>query len=70
MRILTTFISFARQRNSDSSTDSICTRCYKRIATTANGRDLEVAEQEHRCDPNGEYKLLNQSQSTGIRTHD
>jgi hypothetical protein len=37
---MTTFISFARRQNPDSSTDSIYTRCYQTIATGASKTTL------------------------------
>jgi len=58
---MTTFISFARRRNHDASIDLICTKCYQTIASADNASDLEVYEQAHQCDPNGEF---NQSHVT------
>ena len=52
---MTTFISFARRRNQDSTVDSICTRCYQTIATGNSEASLETAEEGHTCDPNGEF---------------
>jgi hypothetical protein len=52
---MTTFISFARRQNHDSSIDSICTKCYQTVASADNMNGLAVAEQGHLCDPNGEF---------------
>ena len=56
---MTSFISFARRRNENSTIDSICTRCYQTIASGDNEGALEGAERGHSCDPNGEYCLTN-----------
>jgi hypothetical protein len=64
---MTTFVSFARRKNRDSSIDSICTKCYQTIASTSMAHDLEPMEQSHRCDPNGEFnyqKHMNSRQET------
>jgi hypothetical protein len=52
---MTTFISFARRQNPDSSTDSICTRCYQTIATGRIENDIAEVEKNHACDVNGEF---------------
>jgi hypothetical protein len=52
---MTSFISFARRRNHDSSIDSICTRCYQTVASGDTERELETVEESHLCDPNGEF---------------
>jgi hypothetical protein len=52
---MTTFISFARRRNQDSTVDSICTRCYQTIASGQSDALLAIAEENHSCDPNGEF---------------
>jgi len=52
---MTTFISFARRRNHDSSIDSICTKCYQTIASADNMNELDSAEEKHLCDENGEF---------------
>ena len=54
---MTSFISFARRQNHDSSIDSICTKCYQTIASADNVKDLADVEQAHQCDPNGEHNL-------------
>ena len=51
---MTSSISFARRRNHDSSIDSICTRCYQTIASAEKVNELETAEENHLCDPDGE----------------
>jgi hypothetical protein len=52
---MTSFISFARRQNRDSSVDSICTKCYQTIASAENVKDLVDVEEAHQCDPNGEH---------------
>ena len=54
---MTSFISFARRQNGDSTIDSICTRCYQTIANGESEASLEMAESRHSCDLNGEYSL-------------
>jgi len=44
---------FARRINSNRSTDSICTHCYRTIATQPSeidGAALSIAEADHYCD--------------------
>ena len=57
---MTTFISFARRRNPDSTVDSICTRCYQTIASGDSEASLATAEEGHSCDPNCEYNWVHQ----------
>ena len=52
---MTNFPSFARRRNHDASSDSICTRCYQTIASAGSVSDLTAYEEAHLCDPNGEF---------------
>jgi hypothetical protein len=52
---MTSFVSFARRQNHDSSIDSICTQCYQTIASSSADSDLTFAEQGHVCNPNGEF---------------
>jgi hypothetical protein len=52
---MTSFVSFARRQNHDSSIDSICTKCYQTIASADTVSLLAIAEQSHLCDPNGEF---------------
>jgi hypothetical protein len=54
---MTSFVSFARRQNHDSSIDSICTRCYQTIASADSANGLTNAEEGHRCNPNGEFNL-------------
>jgi len=54
---MTSFISFARRKNEDSTIDTICMRCYQTVASAANETTLENAEQIHICDPNGEFSF-------------
>lgn len=53
-----TIPKFARRRNRDSSIDSICTSCFQTIASAACEGELVVHEEEHICDPYGEFSLL------------
>jgi hypothetical protein len=55
---MTTFISFARRHNADTTIDSICTRCYQTIASGQDETDLTNVEQSHSCDPSSEYLWL------------
>jgi hypothetical protein len=48
---MTTFISFARRRKEDSTVDSVCTRCYRTIATDRSESKLVAAEEAHFCEP-------------------
>jgi hypothetical protein len=64
---MTTFISFARRRNQDSTVDSICTRCYQTIAHAHSEAILTIAEESHACDPNGEYDLQHPNSLLRIR---
>jgi hypothetical protein len=52
---MTSFISFARRRNHDSSIDSICTKCYQTIASAENESTLTACEETHLCNPNAEF---------------
>jgi hypothetical protein len=52
-----TAIAFARRQNHDSSIDSICKTCYQTIASADTIGQLEATEENHVCDPNGEYSL-------------
>jgi hypothetical protein len=61
---MTTFISFARRRNPDSTIDSICTRCYQTIASGDSEASLATAEEGHSCDPNCEYNGYIQKANT------
>jgi len=51
---MTSFISFARRQNHDSTIDSICTKCYQTIASGQSDSSLASAEENHRCDLNAE----------------
>jgi hypothetical protein len=51
---MTTFVSFARRQNHDSSIDSICTTCYQTIASANSADELTAREESHLCDPNME----------------
>jgi hypothetical protein len=62
---MTSFISFARRRNRDSSIDSICTKCYQTIASADDASELEIAEKNHLCDPSGEINQQHVDMSQG-----
>ena len=51
---------FARRQNQDSSVDSICATCYETIAsgTWISDIALAAAEQNHVCNPSGEFNYL------------
>jgi len=51
---MTTFVSFARRQNHDSSIDSICTKCYQTVASAYSAGELVAPEERHVCDPNEE----------------
>jgi hypothetical protein len=53
---MTSFVSFARRRNRDSSLDSICTKCYQTVASARYEHELETAEKNHICDPNWMFR--------------
>lgn len=55
---MTTFVSFARRQNHDSSIDSICTKCYQTVARARTVSELVASEENHRCDPNMESDRL------------
>lgn len=46
---------FARYRNLNSSIDSICTECFRTIATANSIEELASHEEKHTCDPNWVY---------------
>jgi hypothetical protein len=62
---MTSFISFARRRNHDSTIDSICTRCYQTVASADTGSELETVEETHLCDPNGEFSRVHVDSQRG-----
>jgi hypothetical protein len=66
---MTSFISFARRKNENSTIDSICTRCYQTIASGDNEDALEGAERGHSCDPNGEYCLTHPDSVRHLSAH-
>jgi hypothetical protein len=41
--------SFPHRRNSDGSFDSICTQCFRTIATANAEAELQAAERAHDC---------------------
>jgi hypothetical protein len=64
---MTTFVSFARRHNADSTIDSICTRCYQTIAHERDETNLIDVEQSHFCDPSCEYLWLHpEGQTVGL----
>jgi hypothetical protein len=44
-------IAFARRLNSNSTTDSICLKCFRTIATAKSIEELEERERAHACEP-------------------
>jgi len=55
---MTTFPTFARRLNLDSTIDSICTKCFLTIASAGNAADLAAYEKKHVCDPYGEFGTM------------
>ena len=51
--------NFAHRRNSDSSYDSICLKCYATAAWARKEESLSAPESTHVCDPSALY-LVNQ----------
>jgi hypothetical protein len=41
--------TFAHRKNSENTFDSICTKCFAKIATSSDEADLEAAEESHVC---------------------
>jgi hypothetical protein len=44
-------MSYPHRVNADLSVDSICTRCYRTVASTRYVWDLSHSEAAHVCDP-------------------
>jgi hypothetical protein len=42
-------IAFPHRRNPNGSFDSICTQCFRTIATAAAETELKAAESAHKC---------------------
>ena len=42
---------FARRFKRDGTTDSICKKCFRIIASAPWEADLDSAERDHKCDP-------------------
>ena len=55
---MTSSNSFAHRLNSDSSVDSICTRCYQTVASDNHEPNLESAEASHECAPGAEFARI------------
>ena len=51
---MTYIIPFTRRWNRDSSIDSICTKCFRTIASSNSEDELADRENKHVCHPNGE----------------
>jgi hypothetical protein len=49
--IMTTSVTFAHRRNPDKSIDSICTTCFRTIASEDTDDKLTAHEKRHLCDP-------------------
>jgi hypothetical protein len=56
---MTRIFPFVRRNNLDSSIDSICSTCYQTIMSTDKVSDLTFAEQDHVCNPSGEFNFPN-----------
>jgi hypothetical protein len=54
---MTSAYGFARRKNRDCSTDSICLKCYQTIASAADANQLVAEEQIHICNPFGEFNF-------------
>jgi hypothetical protein len=52
---MTYIYSFTRRWNRDSSIDSICTKCFRTIASANSEDELARRENKHVCHPNGEF---------------
>ena len=48
---MTNLVFFTRRWNRDSSIDSICTKCYRTIASANREDELAIREKNHVCDP-------------------
>jgi hypothetical protein len=44
-------IGFIRRKNPDSTTDSICLRCFTTVGSGKDEKDLSMLEMMHCCDP-------------------
>ena len=44
-----TTVTFAHRKNPDSTTDSICLKCFLTVATVEEEDDLSSKESSHRC---------------------
>ena len=64
---MTTFPAFVRRRNSNSSFDSICTKCFRTIASAGSEDELSAHEGKHVCDPYGEFSDM--CFNSDLRTH-
>jgi hypothetical protein len=42
---------FAHRANADGSIDSICTRCFRTVATQRSEAELDRPERDHVCQP-------------------
>jgi hypothetical protein len=45
-----TYSAFPHRQNPDGTFDSICTQCFKTIATTMTEAELTTAERTHNCE--------------------
>ena len=55
---MTTFPKFAKRRNTNSSIDSICTKCFLTIASASSEGELAAHEERHICDPFGAFSHM------------
>jgi hypothetical protein len=54
---MTLIAGFVRRENADSTTDSICIKCFRTIAKGPSGKvDLISAERNHECEPTDEQR--------------
>jgi hypothetical protein len=58
-------LGFTRRPNPDSTTDSICLRCFRIVATEPDAINLEAAEQDHACTPEDELVRLRANSQAG-----
>ena len=52
---MTTLPPFAKRQNWNSSIDSICTKCFRTVATANSEQELVAREEKHACDPFGAF---------------
>jgi hypothetical protein len=67
---MTIVLPFTHRKNPDGSVDSICTRCFRTIASDHSEGKLIAHEERHLCDPNWVYSQTpsDSRQSTAARS--